>query len=187
MRNRFSELYLRPIYTIYIFTACTLFPSKIEKHFADRVTRTSQNMLWLRLCRIRYYTLQYGPYHLPDQSNISIILKGQCHEIFYPRLGPWFKGWRRFAYGFVFAEKIDSEIDKIVSRGPDPEVSLRPRNPKFANDYLDYVGEYEVICETALAVIRALGGIVWFLKSRGLKISWHCPFNIDRQNNSLTC
>jgi hypothetical protein len=33
----------------------------------------------------------------------------------------------------------------------DPAVSLRPRNPNFANDYLDFLGEHEAICETALA------------------------------------
>jgi hypothetical protein len=27
----------------------------------------------------------------------------------------------------------------------DPEVSLRPRNPNFANDYLEYLGEFEAI------------------------------------------
>jgi hypothetical protein len=30
-------------------------------------------------------------------------------------------------------------------------VSLRPRNANFANDYLDFLGEYEVIYETAVA------------------------------------
>jgi hypothetical protein len=32
-------------------------------------------------------------------------------------LGPWFTGQSRFAYGFEFAEKFDSEIDKIGFRG----------------------------------------------------------------------
>jgi hypothetical protein len=27
---------------------------------------------------------------------------------------------------------------------------LWPRNPNFANDYLDFLGEYEAICTTAL-------------------------------------
>jgi hypothetical protein len=46
-------------------------------------------------------------------------LQGQCHEIFDTRffssikLGPWFT---RFAYGFEFAEKFDSEFAKIGSR-----------------------------------------------------------------------
>jgi hypothetical protein len=30
-------------------------------------------------------------------------------------------------------------------------VSLTPRNPNFKNDYLDFLGEYEAICEKALA------------------------------------
>jgi hypothetical protein len=32
----------------------------------------------------------------------------------------------------------------------DPAVSLRPRDPNFANDYLDFLGENEAICKTAL-------------------------------------
>jgi hypothetical protein len=33
----------------------------------------------------------------------------------------------------------------------DPAVALTPRNPNFSNHYLDFLGEYEAICETALA------------------------------------
>jgi hypothetical protein len=33
----------------------------------------------------------------------------------------------------------------------DPAVSLTQRNPNFANDYLEYLCEFEVMCETALA------------------------------------
>jgi hypothetical protein len=32
-----------------------------------------------------------------------------------------------------------------------PAVSLKPRNPNFANNYLEYLGEFEAMCETALA------------------------------------
>jgi hypothetical protein len=28
---------------------------------------------------------------------------------------------------------------------------MRPRNPNLANDYLEYIGEYQTICKTALA------------------------------------
>jgi hypothetical protein len=42
----------------------------------------------------------------------------------------------------------------------DPEVSLRLHNPNFANNYLDYLGEYEAICETAIAVNQGPRGIV---------------------------
>jgi hypothetical protein len=31
-------------------------------------------------------------------------------------------------------------------------VSLRPLNPNFANDYLEYLIKYEAICEMALAI-----------------------------------
>jgi hypothetical protein len=31
----------------------------------------------------------------------------------------------------------------------DPAVSMRPRDPNFANDYLDFLGENEAICKTA--------------------------------------
>jgi hypothetical protein len=34
--------------------------------------------------------------------------------------------------------------------GFDSAVSLRPRNLNFANDYLDFLGENEAICKTAL-------------------------------------
>jgi hypothetical protein len=33
----------------------------------------------------------------------------------------------------------------------DPAVSLRPKNPNFANDYIEYLSEFEIICITALA------------------------------------
>jgi hypothetical protein len=33
----------------------------------------------------------------------------------------------------------------------DPAMSLTPRNPNFANGYFDFLGEYEAICEMALA------------------------------------
>jgi hypothetical protein len=32
----------------------------------------------------------------------------------------------------------------------DPTVSLRLRDPNFANDYLDFLGENKAICKTAL-------------------------------------
>jgi hypothetical protein len=31
-------------------------------------------------------------------------------------------------------------------------IPLTPRNPKFSNDYLDFLGKYEAICETAIAL-----------------------------------
>jgi hypothetical protein len=33
----------------------------------------------------------------------------------------------------------------------EPAVSLTPQNLNFSNNYLDFLGEYEAICETALA------------------------------------
>jgi hypothetical protein len=33
----------------------------------------------------------------------------------------------------------------------DPAVSLTLGNPNFSNDDLDFLGEYEAICETAVA------------------------------------
>jgi hypothetical protein len=48
----------------------------------------------------------------------------------------------------------------------------------FIDFRVDFLGEYETICETVSSWwIRALGGIVWG-KNRGLKISWHCPFKV---------
>jgi hypothetical protein len=39
----------------------------------------------------------------------------------------------------------------IETAGSDTAVSWRPRNPNFTKDYLDFINEYEAICETALA------------------------------------
>jgi hypothetical protein len=38
----------------------------------------------------------------------------------------------------------------IETAGFDSAVSLRPRDPNFANDYLNFLGENEAICKTAL-------------------------------------
>jgi hypothetical protein len=38
----------------------------------------------------------------------------------------------------------------IETAGFDSAVSLRPRDPNFANDYLDFLSENEAICKTAL-------------------------------------
>jgi hypothetical protein len=37
-------------------------------------------------------------------------------------------------------------VNKIIY----PAVSLRPRDPNVVNDYLDFLGENEAICKTAL-------------------------------------
>jgi hypothetical protein len=44
----------------------------------------------------------------------------------------------------------------IETAETDSAVSLRPRDPNFATDYLDFLGENKAICKTAF--------------------SWHCPF-----------
>jgi hypothetical protein len=40
----------------------------------------------------------------------------------------------------------------IETAEPDPAVSLKPRNPNFANHYLDYLGKFKAICEMALTL-----------------------------------
>jgi hypothetical protein len=67
-----------------------------------------------------------------------------------------------FNHGF-FLQKCPSQIPRyhwhrgiwshgiIDTTGSDPAVSLSPMNPNFSNDYLDFPGEYEAKCETALA------------------------------------
>jgi hypothetical protein len=50
-------------------------------------------------------------------------------------------------------------------------VSLRPRNPNFANDYLNFLSKYEVIYQTALARESGPGGRLYDEKNRGSKIS----------------
>jgi hypothetical protein len=39
----------------------------------------------------------------------------------------------------------------LTLRDPDPAVSLTPRDPNFSTIYIDFLGEYKAICETALA------------------------------------
>jgi hypothetical protein len=56
-------------------------------------------------------------------------------------------------------------------------VSLTPWNSNFSNDYLDIFGEYEAICETALAVNHGPIGGLFDEKKRGSKISLHCHFS----------
>jgi hypothetical protein len=52
----------------------------------------------------------------------------------------------------------------------DPEVSLRPRTPNFTYDYLEYLDEFEAICETALARESwPYGGLFDEKKPEGLK------------------
>jgi hypothetical protein len=41
-------------------------------------------------------------------------------------------------------------VNKIETVGSVSAVSLRPRDPNFAHDYLDFLGENEAICKTAL-------------------------------------
>jgi hypothetical protein len=53
-------------------------------------------------------------------------------------------------------------------------VSLRQLKPTISNDYLEFLSNFEAICETALA--RESGPLVDLWKNRGSKISWHCPF-----------
>jgi hypothetical protein len=97
-----------------------------------------------------------------------MYLKGKVSdEDFWPsvffikqfHLGPWFTGWSCFAYVFVFDEKIYSKIAKIwfrvndtaESMARDTAMLLTVWNPNFWNDYLDFLCEYEAICETAEA------------------------------------
>jgi hypothetical protein len=51
-----------------------------------------------------------------------------------------------------------------------PAVSLTPQNQNFSNDYLDFLGEYEAIFETALVESGPWGGL-FKEKKRGSKIS----------------
>jgi hypothetical protein len=48
-----------------------------------------------------------------------------------------------------YVNKIENLCHKI-SAGLVSAVSLRPRDPNFANDYLNFLGENEAICKTAL-------------------------------------
>jgi hypothetical protein len=54
----------------------------------------------------------------------------------------WFLRWFPFK-GIRFRGLIETAKT-------DSAVSLRPRDPNFANDYLDFLGENEAISKTAL-------------------------------------
>jgi hypothetical protein len=56
--------------------------------------------------------------------------------------------------------------------------SLKPRKPTISNDHLEFFGEFEAICKTALAVNQGpRGGGGWLIDKKRGKICWHCPFN----------
>jgi hypothetical protein len=57
----------------------------------------------------------------------------------------------------------------IETAETDPVVSLRPWNLNFANDYLEYLGEYEAICKTVLARGSGPKGEMFYEKTEGLK------------------
>jgi hypothetical protein len=62
-------------------------------------------------------------------------------------------------------------LKKVCSRGV-----IDTGGSNFGDFWIDFLGEYEAICETASARESGrLGGIVWW-KNRGSKISWHCSF-----------
>jgi hypothetical protein len=57
------------------------------------------------------------------------------------------------------------------------EIVLRGQWPRWNSNVVDFLGEYEAICGTALG--RESWPNVGLIdeKNRGSKISWHCPFN----------
>jgi hypothetical protein len=55
-------------------------------------------------------------------------------------------------------------------------VSLRPLKQTISNDYLEFLGDFEAICKTALAPESGSKGGLFDEKNRGSKISRHCPF-----------
>jgi hypothetical protein len=57
----------------------------------------------------------------------------------------------------------------------DPAVT--PRNSNFSNDYLDFLGEYEAICETALARESGAYGGLFDEETRGRKSRGRVPLN----------
>jgi hypothetical protein len=54
-----------------------------------------------------------------------------------------------YAALFVNNRKYVNKIKNFCHK-TDPAVSMRQRDPNFANDYLDFLGEYEAICKTAI-------------------------------------
>jgi hypothetical protein len=64
----------------------------------------------------------------------------------------------------------------------DPAVSMTPRDPNFSNDYLDFLGEYEVIGETGnvwwkkprVKNLATLSFNQTTTKNRGPKNFWYC-------------
>jgi hypothetical protein len=93
----------------------------------------------LRFLAFQYIKIQTK---CSDFKCYHLSLKEQCHEIFDSdptvSMTPLNSlPWSHCEYGICY---------KNVQVG-----SLRTRNPNFAKDYLDFLGEYEAICEKALA------------------------------------
>jgi hypothetical protein len=56
---------------------------------------------------------------------------------------------------------------------------LRPRDPNFANDYLDFLGENEAICKTALGCESGPYGGLFDEKTEGRKSRDTVPLRTD--------
>jgi hypothetical protein len=54
----------------------------------------------------------------------------------------------------------------------------KPRNPNLSNDYLDYLGEYETICEAALAPESELYVGLFYGKTEGQKSRDTVPLRV---------
>jgi hypothetical protein len=67
-------------------------------------------------------------------------------------------------------------------------VLLRPLKQSMSNKYLEFLCDFEAICEMVLAVNQnTLGWVHWWKKNWGSKISWHCQFKKLSRQTLLQC
>jgi hypothetical protein len=63
--------------------------------------------------------------------------------------------------------------------------SIRLRKPYISNNYLDFLGEFEAIFETALVHESGPWGGLFDGKNQGSKILWHCLFKANAAHLSF--
>jgi hypothetical protein len=56
-------------------------------------------------------------------------------------------------------------------------VSIRQRKPTISNEYIEFLGKFEAICKTTLAVTQG-PRMDWLMKKPWVENLWRCPFKL---------
>jgi hypothetical protein len=101
----------------------------------------------------------------------TLLCKNNVVEIFSRILWSHWNRRSRF-HGLIEAGKAGSTVSLKPQKWlPRP----LPLKQTISNNYLEFLSDFEAICETALAHESGPQGVDWW-KNWGSKISWHCPF-----------